>query len=1085
MKLSRFFGATALASVAVLPHSAFAQTTTEGTPVCAPGQDPAECTPPSDSETITVTGSRIAQPNLNSSTPIVSVSAAELLDTGELSLGDELNRLPALRSTVSQANSTQFIGTAGINSLDLRGLGTARTLVLVNGRRHVTSSPGTYTVDVNTIPSALLQSVDVVTGGTSAVYGSDAISGVVNFVLRRDFEGLDVRLQGGISDRGDRDSQSINVVAGKNFADNRGNIAIAFEYAKQATLLFEDRNDQTGAFTGAPGFYTVDPASVLVNGVLVTEPAAGDGIADTAFIGVNGGTYPGGTVIGGSRFGALSLGGTVSTSCIALTPANQTNPLVLARRAAVCNGIRSPTSGAELADNYVFLGDGSLVRDVPGTNLGALGGGRFGGLGATGVEGAMLSPGLDRINTNVLASFEVSPAFKPFFEGKYVRIVANQTSTQPTFVNATLSPTFFLDNPFLTNQARAQLQTILGTTSTTGAFTFQRFNNDLGTRAEDHRRETYRVVAGVRGDLSATGNVTYEIAGNYGRTSTFYETGGNVLVARFNAATNAVRNAAGQIVCRVNADAITTNDMPGCVPLNLFGPNNSSQAARDYVLFTSSRDQWAEQINVVGYVAGDTAGFLNLPGGPVGLSIGAEYRKEDAYSAFDPITQSGQTFLNSAATFAPPAVDLYEGFGEVRIPLLKDILLIDELTVTGAGRYSKYSTSDDGVWAWNASVMYAPVPDLKIRAGLARSVRQPNLGEIYQTRAQTFANGFVDPCSQGAAISSNPNRARNCAAAGVPTTLTYTDDAGVSRTVPWVNTLAAGLSGFNQGNLGLAPETSRSLTIGAVFQPSFLPGFSLTVDYYRIKVENVISGLSGQGIADRCYDDPVGIDNPFCAAIFRRSAPGTIGDYTFQGQSGRTLEGVSATSTTLPIVGPGFLNQPFNYAALKTSGIDVDASYRRTFGELNVTVRGLVSWLQKRENYLFISDPDRSTRVHGTLGDPQWQATANVDLRYRNIDFGYDMRFIDKMTVGAWETQFSHQGRAPTNADAFPFRWYPSTFYHNLQLGIRPNDQFRLYFGVDNLLDTLPPYGLTGTTTGSAVYPVTGRYYYSGVRITL
>lgn len=1078
MTIYNFLSATALASAALLPHAAFAQTT------ATPGQGDVarqnDVTLPEDAQdeneagqTITVTGSRISRPNLDSTTPVSAISATELLDTGELSLGDELSRLPQLRSTVNQANSTANIGTAGINSLDLRGLGTARTLTLVNGRRHVTSSPGAYTVDTNTIPTALLERVDIATGGTSAVYGSDAISGVVNFVTKRDFEGIDLRVQGGVSDRGDRGAYTASLVAGKNFAEGRGNIAIAVEYAKQNSLLFEDRDAQTGAYSGVPGFYQVDRTieGLNPNGTAINEPNSGDDIPDQAFIGVNGGPYPGGMIVGGNRFGFISLGGTVQTVCPAATATNA------AQRALVCTGELSPTNG-RLSDPYVFLPDGTLVRDDPTTDLRSIGGGRFGGLTATGIEGAMLLPGLDRINTNILASFEVSSAFQPFFEGKYVRITANQTSTQPTFVNGTLTPTFYLDNPFLSAQARSTIQAINNTTSNTAGFSLFRFNNDIGTRAEDHKRETYRFVGGVRGDISSVGNVRYEASFNYGRTSTFYETNGNVDVGRFNAAKDAVRNSAGQIVCRVNADASTTNDRPGCQPLNLFGVGNASQEAIDYVLYTSTREQWADQINAVAFIAGDSAGLFRLPGGPVGFSLGGEYRREDAFSDYDDYTQSGATFLNSISAFAPPAIEVYEGFGELRLPLLRDLPFIRELSLEGAARYSKYSTADDGVWAYNVGLVYAPVRDIRVRAGYARAVRAPNLSEVYATRSQTFANNFVDPCSQGTPINANPNRARNCAAAGIPETITLPDGS----VVPWTNAATSGITGFNQGNPNLAPETSKSFTVGAVFEPRFLPGFSLTVDYYNIEVNSVIAGLSGQGIVDRCYDDPVGLDNPFCAAVFRRTSTDPIANFTFDGQSGRRFAGFD--DFQLPVNGPGFLNQPFNYAALKTSGIDVDAAYRRTIGAFDVSARVLVSWLANREQFTFITDPERSTRVHGTLGDPEWGGAFNLDVRYRQFDFGYDARYVGKQTVGTWETQFSHQGRDPTNADAFPFKWYPETFYHNAQIGIRANDSFRLFFGVDNILDTLPPYGLTGTGAGSAIYPVTGRNFYAGARIT-
>lgn len=1065
MKIHNLLSATALVGSLILSNAAFAQAaTTETVPA---GQAPIEEEAPA--QEVTVTGSRIARPNLDSSVPIVSITAADLVDTGDVSLGDSLNQLPALRSTFSQANSTRSIGTAGLNLLDLRGLGTDRTLVLVNGRRHVSSVPGSYNVDVNTIPNALVERVDLITGGASAVYGSDAIAGVVNFVLKTDYEGIDARLQGGVSDRGDRGSYIASVVAGKSFNEGRGNIAISAEYAYSDQVLFSDRPEQTGAFAGAPGFYGVQATSRLVNGVLVNEPAAGDGIADTAY-------FPVGTV-----FGNLSLGGAVQTPCV--QAANATTPALIARRNAACAGIFSPTTGAELGYNFYFQPDGTLLRDNPTSDLRGNGGGLYGGYSATGVEGAMLLPGLDRINTNVLFNYEFSPAVRFYAEGKYVNIKNNQTSTQPTFVNGTLQPVFQVSNPFLSDQARAQILTALGPTATT--FNFFRFNNDIGTRAEVHKRETYRFVGGFRGDLGSDSNLRYDIAGSYGRTNTFYETGGNVDVVKFNAAANAVRNTAGQIVCAVNADAITTNDLPGCVALNLFGINNSSQAARDYVLYTSTRNQWAEEINAIASISGDSGALLSLPAGNIGFALGAEYRKEDAYSDYDDFTQGGNTFLNSIAAFNPPAVSVYEGFGEVRIPILKD-MFVKELTIEGAARYSKYSSMDDGVWAYNYGLTFAPVEDIRFRVGYARAVRAPNLSDLYATASQTFANAFVDPCSQGNPINANPNRARNCAAAGVPTSFTFTNDQGTVVTQPWVNTASSGIVGINSGNNGLSPEVSKSFTVGGVFQPRFIPGLAISVDYYNIRIQNVINGLSGQGIINQCYDDPVGIDNPFCAAISRRTSTNAVVNATFAGQQNRTLTGVANNTRDfagVPI-GNSFINQPFNYAKFNTSGIDADISYNHTFDSgFKFGYRTIVSWLQKRESFFFITAPDQSTRIHGTLGDPVWKGRMSVNLSYQGFDLGYDLNYIGKMAVAAWEVQHTHQGRGPTNADAFPIKDYAAQDTHDIQIGYRVNKEFRFYVGVDNIADTLPPYGLTGTGAGGGIYGVVGRYMYSGVNL--
>jgi outer membrane receptor protein involved in Fe transport len=1012
--------------------------------------------------TIVVTGSRIRRPNLDSAVPITSVGPTQLTERGDLSLGDALNELPSLRATFSQANSTRFIGTAGINLLDLRGLGTERTLVLVNGRRHVTSSPGSYDVDVNTIPPDLLERVDIVTGGNSAIYGSDAVAGVVNFILRRDFDGISLRGQGGVSTYGDRGSYSVSGVFGRNFFDNRLNIAVALEYARSDAVFFSDRPyTGSGEGIGPPGFEVVEPAFRLVNGVPTPVPNRNNnGIPNTRFLPA------------GFTFNTVSLGGMVLTTC----PAPDGTAATAARIAAVCTGELSPTSGGRFSYNYAFTPDGRLIPNNPANGLvdnrGA-GGSPLFGLGASGLEGAMLLPGLERISANLMLNGDFSSAFRPFLEAKFVRVIANQTSTQPTFIASGLNPIFSVNNPFLTQQARDTLAVILPAGATT--FQMQRFNIDIGTRAEDHERETYRIVAGAGGDISSTGNLRYEIALNYGRTETYYETGGNVDVARFNRATNAVRNTAGQIVCAVNADANPANDDPACVPMNVFGNGAPSQAAIDYVLYTSSREQWAEQINAVAFISGDTGGFLNLPGGPIGFAFGAEYRREDAYSDFDDFTQSGATFLNAIATFDPPAVEIKEAFGEIRIPLVANQPFAEELSLEGAARYSDYGGNTGGVWAYNFGGIWSPVRDIRIRAGYARSVRAPNLGNLFATRSQTFANGLIDPCSQ-TVINDNPNRARNCAEAGIPTTLNV-PGLGV---IPWVNTAASGVSGFNQGNPDLIPEVGKSFTVGVVLQPRFIPGLAITIDYYDVKVENVISGLTGQAIINRCYDDPVSINNPFCAAVFRRRDPNPLIDFTFDGQANR-IPAPGQPTLNFPVLGPAFLNQPFNFAALEAEGIDFDVSYRTDLpGGMVFTLRGIASLNLKRENFTFITDPERSTRLHGTLGDPIWAASLNANLDFGQIDVGYNLRYIGPQTVDAWEVQNSHQGRPPTNPDAFPFSRYPDVIYHAVRVNFDASRQFRFYAGVDNILNRRPPYDLTGTGAGSSIFPVTGRFFYAG-----
>jgi outer membrane receptor protein involved in Fe transport len=1013
---------------------------------------------------IVVTGTRIPRRvGLDSAVPVTSVGSEQLTNRGEVSLGDALNDLPSLRSTFTQANSTTSIGTAGLSLLDLRGLGTTRTLVLVNGRRHVTAVPGSLQVDVNTIPVDLLDRVDVVTGGNSAVYGSEAIAGVVNFVLRRDFEGFRIRGQAGVSHYGDRGNQFVSAIAGRNFFDGRLNVAVHAEYSNADEVYFSDR-PYLGAFTGPSGFYTTQ---------ITTAPNRNfDGVPNTQFYDNANGTIP------GIMFGNISTGGYVAPGCsAAATPA---------RRALTCTGQTTPTGGL-IGRNYAFLPDGTLAPDIPFFDNRSIGGGVFGGLSATGLEDAMLLPGNERIVGNLLINAEISPAIQPFLEAKFVRVEATQQSTQPTFTSGRLSSTVSINNPFLSSQARDLLVQILAPGATT--FNMLRFNNDLGTRAEIHERDTWRIVGGVRGDISASApNLRYEIAANWGRTENYYETGGNVIVSRFNNAANAVRNSSGQIVCAINADASTTNDDPACAPINLFGFQAPSQAARDYVLYTSNRRQTAEQLNFVGFISGDSTGLFELPGGPVGFALGAEYRREEATSVYDPVTARGDTFLNAAPDFLPPDQKVTEVFGELRIPLLRDMRFFEELTLEGAARYSDFNTAASGVWSYNAQAIWSPVRGIRFRGGYARAVRTPTLSNLFSPGLQTFANGLTDPCDQpGVGTNANNNvtansaRAANCAAAGVPTTVTYTDSSGATVTRPWHNVAGSGVAGVNSGNPNLRPETSDSFTAGFVFTPTFVPGLSVTVDYYNIEVNDVILGLSGQGILNRCYDDPTGIDNEFCSVIFRRTSGDPLQNATFLGQTTRRLDG--RPQDNIPLAGNGisFVNAPFNFAALKREGIDVDVAYRRRFGDTVLNLRGIATYVMRNENFIYLTQPDRSDRIHGTLGDPRWAANFQANLDFGKVDIGYTANYIGRQSILAWETQFTHQGRGPTNPDGRPIRYYPDAIFHAVRINIEPAEDFSFYFGVDNVLNTRPPFDLTGLEDGNGYSPL-GRYFYAGAR---
>jgi outer membrane receptor protein involved in Fe transport len=1064
MKKTSLLGASTLFAVAVaLAQPAYAQQAAQPCPdddndgVC--NDDEAS----NDSSTILVTGTRIARPTLESAVPLTSVTPEDLTGTGEISLGDALNDLPSLRSTFSSGNSTRFIGTAGLSLLDLRGLGTDRTLVLVNGRRHVTSSPGDVGFDVNTIPIDLVERIDIVTGGNSAVYGSDAVAGVVNFVMRRDYDGLSIRGQGGISSRGDRGSYFMSAIWGNNFADGRGNITLSAEYSRAQPLLRRDREGLTGAFNGRCQFNASDPTA--------GEPAAGDGIPDATFF-------------CGIRSGSISDGGTIG-------------------RVGVGSYLR-------------FRDDGTLFVDTFTTNFEAFNG-NGNGIGANSLGSTLNNAGsllaeVNRYAFNAYAHFDFSDAFRPFIEAKFVRTEASGQG-QPSFQQGSI-PAFFgggsayrCNNGFLTAQALTTLQGFgLCTNVAAGTFNVSRFNIDFGDRTFYGRRDTFRVVGGIEGSFND--DWRYELAVNYGRFDGRGRNDNNLLLFDLNGnpdgyllavdavlapvgftGTNFALNSTGQrVVCRVNA---ITNVRPDCIPINTFGQqNNQNPAAIDFINAPGTVDEFADQLVVSANVSGDFSQLFELPGGPISFAIGAEWRRERAGQDYDELTSSGATFLNALQDFNPPNLEVRDLYGELQFPLLDDLPFAHELVVTLAGRVSDYNNSTGTVYAYNIQGVWAPIEDVRFRVAYATSVRAPTQGDLFSPSSENFAQ-IADPCDQ-ANILGGPNRVANCAAGGVPTTINAATaaactglPAGSVVGTPWVNCLArAFTTGFvSGGNPTLQEERGRSLTIGAVFEPRFLPGLNFTVDWYRIRVNNLIAALGAQTIINLCYDSATGLNNPFCATVSRNPTTGLFNE-------------------------PAVISGGVNFASQRTSGMDFDLSYRRTFDNgQRLELRAIATRVTYLNNYTDPTQPLQPNRQLSELGDPQWAASFRVSYDFGSWDVLYSARYIGKQTIGAYETQNPYRGLcpasgitpntggingtavpctagqivtiAPNNADAFPRINYPDVIYHDIRLGFDVGNDFRFYAGVSNLLDRQPPLGLLGTAGGDP-FDSFGRNFFFG-----
>lgn len=1041
-------------------------------------------------QAIVITGSRIRSPNLESAVPVTSISGEQLFQTGQVEVGDQLDNLPQLRSTFSSANSTRFLGTRGLNLLDLRGLGTQRTLVLVNGRRHVAADvlSNGVSVDINTIPADLIERVDVVTGGASAVYGSDAVAGVVNFILRKDYQGIQARGQVGMSDHNDAYNQYASILAGQNFGDGRGNVVAAIEYS---------HNDD---------FYASKRSGLASNnGFVVTEidPAGSPNGAA--------GTYDR-TFYNDIRSTTISLGGMVAIRY----PASR----------AACGVDRY---GAAFTCTSLFQPDGSLIPQS-GTRVGLAPNGSFiGGNGYSGREGKLLalSPDIKRYSFNVLGHYEITPALVPFIEAKYVRVDAKGSQSGPFFSQGqTLGDLICvsglndrsydtggtgscaqgrvdreairLDNPYLSASSRAALASQLtsalsgGVNPNTGGtytganaaanratalaqvqngtfrFSLRRNFLDLGIRDEDFRRETYRVVGGLKGDFN--GDWNYEISLNYGEHKEHNQILGNVNRQRYLLAVDtAINPATGQVVCRSQIDpryagtdrggnpSQLAADIAACVPLNPFGVGNISDAAKNYLLMNTVATGKITQFDALAFVAGDSSQLFSLPGGPIGFSIGGEYRRETLRYNLDPLTQAGYAFYNAIPSFESPSFSVKEAFAEVKLPVLKDVPFFHELTVNGAGRISNYKGAAGTVKTYGVEGVWSPVRDITFRGAYNRSVRAPNLSELYSAQGQNFAPGFADPCSARNLATGSATRAANCAAAGRPG-----GSSSAAGTYDYV--YSSSLEIVSGGNPNLKAEKSDSITIGGYVQPRFLPGLSISSDYYDITVNNVIASIgSAQTIVNLCYDSP-STNNPFCGLFQRAGASGgPRGEEPF-----RILEG-------------SLLQSSANFAKLKVRGIDTQLNYVRKLPIGRLQIQALWTHVLKNESYTNPADPTFKVVSVNVLGDPKDQVNVDMSLKTGKWQLGYRNRWIGRMYLNTYEDYNSVNGLPPQNADYALIKFYPTMMYHDVRVGYDITPRINLYLGVDNLGDKLPPYGLTGVGGGSAIYDNRGRYYYTGV----
>ncbi|HEX8554701.1 MAG TPA: TonB-dependent receptor [Sphingomonas sp.] len=781
-----------------------------------------EAGPAAESDTIVVTGSRIARAGYDTLQPTTVVDNELIEARGYTNIGEALSEQPAFGAPGSSPVGAQSTFGPAQTFVNFFSLGSQRTLTLVNGRRFVSANTATIfgptnpgsQVDLNLIPTRLIDRIETIAVGGAPIYGSDAIAGTVNLILRRDFKGLEVDAQYGITEDGDAREYRFRGLAGASFLDDRANLTVSAEYSNAAGLVATDR-----PLTAAGRFFTAPPAS-----------------ANSPFDQV---------LFENRRITAFTAGGVPLIS-----PGASPRSTGVGVRDAQGNVVQFGPGGALIPFNF---------GTATGSSINASGGNGFNLAEVTN----LLSP-TERLIGTALASFQVADNVRLFGEAWYARTTGTNIVDQPAYNTALFGPVgdpagplqISINNPFLTPQARATIAANLPVGQ--DVFFLSRANTDISTGRATSRQQLYRFVGGLEGNFNVGDReFAWEISGNYGRAT------GRGVVPELNQqnflnALNAIRDPSGNIVCAPGAlNSPVAALSATCAPLNLFGQGAPSQAARDYIT-TIARPVTRNTQRT--FTASVTGPLFRLPGGNVEVVAGYENRRET--TSFEPGAFYEQG-LGRSIPISPVSgrFTTNEVFGELRVPIISPDMglgFIHRLELEGAARWVDHSIAG-GALTWTAGARLAPVRDITFRGNFTRSIRAPAITEAFNPSSQAFETAN-DPCDIRF-IGSGPDparRAANCAAAGVPAGLTSNI---VEFTIPV--TVA--------GNANLENEVADSWTVGAIIQPRFLPRFSLAVDWVDIRLNQAIVTLGAEQTLEACFDAP-SFPSAICSNVQRDPA---------------------------------------------------------------------------------------------------------------------------------------------------------------------------------------------------------------------
>ncbi len=1061
---SRLLATTVFAGAVMACFPAHAQT-------AAPDPDASEL------DEVVVTGSRIRRDPTTSPTPLQQVTREDVLESGQANVIDYLADIPAMQqSNVPEDTTGGSLGTGGLSLIDLRGLGNARTLVLVDGRRHAGAAYfASNAVDIDTIPRLLIENVEVVTGGASAVYGADAVAGVVNFIQRDDVEGLEIDAAVGQINSNNQLNRRLSILWGGNALDGRLRGYLSAEYEESDEV--KDRD--VDVFSKGARIYQND-----------LDPAAtpGDGVFDL----LAGYDYQ---FISRPYGGALTLSHNV-------TPSPASDPDI---PAAACTtaGINTNCFVFDPGFTYVFENGAARGLDF-GTDRVPAGLNRI--LTRNSRDGRRIvdQTAETRLPESVAkrlqagGSFDLNDSIQAFGEFKYIEEQTNQNSSG-SFLNVLISPiapggqTAFQpgsvaniqignDNAFLPASLRSLILTNTRGGVADPRALFQNYLSDLPIRPQENVRETWRGLVGLKGEFDNAlflRNGDWELSYNRSEVSDDNQEPGLLDTERYMFAADAVVDTAGrvngvpgQIVCRVRlnaangiaqlrqtggAYAATDPAISQCSPINIFGTDGVPDGSLSYLLTSQGRGFTMKQENALAFVSGDLWDFWGA--GPIGIALGAEYRS-DSFSGeiSSPADRSARTVLGNVYLPTPEqSYNSTEAFIELQIPVLRDLPFIQSLDVSGAYRYADYSLFG-GQDVWSAQAAWRINDSLLLRTTQGTSIRVPALNELYRAPAQTFV-AITDNCSRDridatADATIRANRNANCAALGIPTN--YFDP-----------TPGGSTPGLNGANPLLTPEESESSTYSIVFTPVSWPNFSLVLDYYDIEITSAINTVTVTTLLDLCVDQAQ-LNTAACAQITR-------------------------SPTTFDVT--SFIQGFFNYAKQTAQGVDFNARYTQDleeitgsdWGTLSLGLRG--TWNISRRDYTDALNPQLFTDQNDTL--------AATGAMYPTVRFLATTSWNKGPLTLTWNADYQTGVELidadvyATNPDTRPI-WLKETggfVQHDFTATYDVNDRVRLRGGVVNAFNNQPDLAAlvgqngAGTSAGLTVnqYDVFGRRLFVGI----